>query len=134
MMGDPIPLILNSPLVGIVGPCASGKSTLIQLLEKAGVRTRHIAQEHSYVKDMWLRLTHPDILVFLDATYPTTITRRQLNWTQDEYLEQHRRLEHARGHADFYILTDPYTPVEVCSLVIEYLLLRGYVLPARTTG
>ncbi len=69
-------------LIGVVGPCAAGKSTLIAGLTRLGYRTRHIAQEHSYVKDMWQRLTNPDILVFLDASYPTTCQRRKLDWTR----------------------------------------------------
>ena len=51
-------------LIGIVGPCAAGKSTLVADLAKHGYRTRHIAQEHSHVKDMWQRLTNPDLLIF----------------------------------------------------------------------
>jgi adenylate kinase family enzyme len=52
-------------LVGVVGPCGSGKSTLIAALEAQGYPCRHIAQEHSYVKDMWKRITNPDVLIFL---------------------------------------------------------------------
>ena len=111
----------SQPLVGIVGVCASGKSTLIAGLIEHGIRTRHIAQEHSYVKDMWRRITNPDILVFLDASYEVTIERRQLNWTKAEWEEQQRRLIHARQSADLYINTDELAAEEVTNLVIEYL-------------
>src|SRR5664279_3401851 len=84
----------NRPLVGIVGVCASGKSTLISGLNERGIWTRHIAQEHSYVKNMWKRITNPDILIFLDASYDVTIERLQLNWTKAEWEEQQRRLIH----------------------------------------
>jgi hypothetical protein len=114
-------------LVGVVGPCASGKSTLITGFNLTHIRFRHIAQEHSYVANMWQRLTNPDVLIFLDASYPITIRRRNLNWTVEEYQEQHRRLMHARSHADCYILTDDLSPEEVRDRVIECLLSKGIV-------
>lgn len=117
-------------LVGIVGPCASGKSTLISGIRADSVQFRHIAQEHSYVPYMWQRLTNPDVLIFLDASYPMTCRRRQLNWTEAEYAEQHRRLSHAREHADFYILTDDLSAVEVQNLVIDFLQTKG-ILPVE---
>jgi ABC-type cobalamin/Fe3+-siderophores transport system ATPase subunit len=112
-------------IVGIVGPCASGKSTLIAGLSAEHIQFRHIAQEHSYVPSMWQRLTKPDVLIFLDASYPMTCHRRKLNWTPDEYAEQHRRLAHAREHADCYILTDELSPAEVQTTVMVFLHTRG---------
>ncbi|BCY18454.1 MAG: hypothetical protein GYA12_08615 [Chloroflexi bacterium] len=108
-------------LIGIVGPCASGKSTLIEGFNLENVRFRHIAQEHSYVPAMWQRLTNPDFLIFLDASYEVTCRRRRLNWTVDEYHEQHRRLAHARSHADCYIFTDDLSPQEVRDCVLDFL-------------
>ncbi|MGD0002903.1 MAG: hypothetical protein ABSE06_01595 [Anaerolineaceae bacterium] len=70
---------------------------------------------------MWQKITDPDFLVFLDASYPVTIRRRKLDWTMDEYLEQHRRLAHARQHADLYIFTDPLNPEEVFQIVVNFL-------------
>ncbi|HEY3310804.1 MAG TPA: hypothetical protein VGK00_04115 [Anaerolineales bacterium] len=116
---------LAAPLVGIVGVCASGKSTLIAGLESRGIRTRHIAQEHSYVKDMWKRLTNPDLLIFLDASYPVTLRRRKLDWTEAEWNEQQRRLIHAREHADLLINTDELTVEQVLQLVIDFIGLNS---------
>ena len=104
-------------VIGIVGPCGSGKTTLVKRLNVLGINARHIAQEHSYVGAMWQKITNPDFLIFLDASYPVTIRRRKLNWTMDEYLEQHRRLAHARQHADLYIFTDLLNPEEVFQIV-----------------
>lgn len=106
-------------LVGIVGVCASGKSTLIRLLSQHGIRCRHIAQEHSYVPDMWRRLTHPDILIFLEVSYEVTLKRKNLNWTLEEYQEQLKRTRHAYEHANIRIQTDHLTPSELESEVLE---------------
>ena len=108
-------------LVGIVGPCGAGKSTLVNGLEALGFRCRHIAQEHSYVPYMWHRLTHPDVLVFLQASYGICTTRRRLNWTEADYLEQLTRLAHARQHADLTIDTDHLSPPEVLAQVTAFL-------------
>jgi len=112
---------MGEVLIGIVGPCAAGKTTLVCSLRLYGFSVRHIAQEHSYVKNMWQRISNPDILVFLDVSYPVSIKRRHLNWTFDEYQEQQRRLQHARQHANLYIVTDEYTIDQVLSLVLEML-------------
>jgi dephospho-CoA kinase len=102
-------------LIGVVGVCASGKSTLVKGLEARGYRTRHIAQEHSYV-------TNPDLLIYLDVSYPTTIQRRNLNWTEADYAEEQRRLLHAREHADLYVNTDPLSIEEVLEQVIRFIM------------
>ncbi len=109
------------PLIGLVGPCASGKSTLSARLIERGYRVRHIAQEHSYVQDMWKRLSNPDILIFLDASYPVTVQRRQLDWNEADWAEQQRRLLHARAHADLYILTDGMTVDGVTEKILRFI-------------
>jgi cytidylate kinase len=108
-------------LIGIVGPCASGKSTLIEGLSRQGYRVRHIAQEHSYVKDMWQQLTNPDILIFLDASYSTTCERRKIDWSEADWQEQQRRLGHAKEHADLYLETDSLTAGEVLHKVLDFI-------------
>jgi deoxyadenosine/deoxycytidine kinase len=122
-----MPIKVEPPLVGIVGPCGAGKSTLINGLKSYGITTRHIAQEHSYVGNMWQRITNPRFLIFLDASYAETIRRRQLNWTLEEYQEQHRRLAHARAHADLYIFTDLLSPHEIVSQTLDFLKQKGYL-------
>jgi cytidylate kinase len=110
-----------SPLVGIVGPCGAGKSTLAEGLKARGYRARAIAQEHSFVKDMWKRLTNPDILVFLQASRETGGRRRNMNWNDAEWEEQQRRLEHAIQNADLTLDTDPLTIQEVLEKVLAFL-------------
>jgi RNase adaptor protein for sRNA GlmZ degradation len=111
----------GKPLVGVVGPCGSGKSTLIAVLETHSYRCRHIAQEHSYVKDMWKRISNPDVLIFLQASFPICTARRKLNWDESDFAEQQRRLSHALEHADLIVDTDALTPPEVAARVLEFL-------------
>lgn len=109
-------------LIGVVGPCGSGKTTLTNALDSLGYSTRHIAQEHSYVKDMWKRITNPDVLVFLQASFPVTKQRRSkmIHWTQTDYDEQQRRLAHALEHADLVIDTDSLSIKEVFERVLSF--------------
>jgi len=74
---------------------------------------------------MWKRLTNPDILIFLDVSYPMSIRRRKLNWTVEEYLEQQRRLAHARSNANLYLMTDPLDHLEVLNTVMEFISIHS---------
>jgi guanylate kinase len=114
-----------NPLIGIVGPCGSGKSTLIAGLEEQGYRCRHIAQEHSYVKQMWQVITKPDILIFLQCSFENSTARRKLNWQPSDYEEQQHRLTHAHEHAHLIIVTDSLTANEVLEQVKAYLRERS---------
>jgi hypothetical protein len=120
--------IKPKPLVGIVGPCASGKSTLCNRLSIKGINARHIAQEHSYVPAMWEIITQPDVLVFLAVSYLMTIQRSNLDWTILEYQEQLYRLRHADEHADLHIDTDNLSPESIERLVISLLIQKGLIL------
>ena len=108
-------------LIGVVGPCGSGKSTLIAKLEKHGYACRHIAQEHSYVQAMWQIITKPDILIYLHASFPISTARRKLTWQRTDHDEQYRRLAHARQHANVVIDTDALTPEQVLQKVLHFL-------------
>jgi cytidylate kinase len=114
--------------IGIVGPCSAGKSTLVQELKQRGYPyTRPISQEHSYVPYMWQRITNPDVLIYLDVSYENAQKRRWLNWTQDEYIEQLRRLQHARLHAHLYVDTNPLSVEEVLEEVLRFLEMAGNI-------
>lgn len=107
--------------IAIVGPCGAGKSTLALQLEQHGFRAHQIAQEHSFVPDMWKRLTAPDFLIYLDASYQACQRRKQLNWNETDYAEQLRRLQHARDHCDIYVDTSQRAPDEVAKEVLRAL-------------
>lgn len=113
----------KSPTIGVVGPCGSGKTTLIDGLSRLGIQARQIAQEHSYVPDMWKKLSQPDMLVYLEASFETCTERKSFNWSRHEYAEQIRRLRHARAHADVRVDTDTKSAGEVLEKVLQ--ALRG---------
>jgi thymidylate kinase len=109
----------DQPVIGVVGPCAAGKSTLVKELRERGIQVRHIAQEHSYVQDMWRQIAKPDILIYLDVSFEISKKRSDASWTRDIYQNQLDRLLHARDNADVYIATDDKTPQQVFELVID---------------
>ena len=124
----------HPPLIGIVGACASGKSTLTRQLTSLGYNCRHIAQEHSYVPEMWQILTQPDILIYLDVSYEKTLERKRLNWTKEEFEIQVERLSHAKANSDLIIHTDLLSVEELTHLAvqqIERLLVQSMNTPLK---
>jgi len=111
----------EEPVIGVVGPCAAGKSTLVTDLRSRGYQVRHIAQEHSYVQDMWKQISNPDILIYLDVSFEISTLRTGSNWSKTIYEKQVQRLEHAKQHTDLYINTDDLTTEQVLKFVLENL-------------
>ena len=109
-------------IIGVVGACGAGKSSLVAGLQERGYKPRHIAQEHSYVLDMWKRITDPDVLIYLEVSYENTVMRKKLDWTVDEFTEELRRLRHARQNADLVIDTNPLTKEQVLEKAIAFLM------------
>jgi dephospho-CoA kinase len=113
-------MTLTDAVLGVVGPCASGKSTLVTALRSLDYQVRHIAQEHSYVSDMWRKIGKPDFLIYLDVSYQISTQRTGSDWSKSIYNKQVDRLEHARNHADLYIDTDELTPQQVLDQVLKH--------------
>lgn len=90
-------------------------------LRERGFDARQVAQEHSYVPDMWQRISQPEFLIFLDASFETCTRRKQLDWVPREYQEQQNRLRHAREHCDVYLATDALSPPEVVAQALQAL-------------
>ena len=109
------------PLIAVVGPCASGKSLLVQRLRERGYDAREVAQEHSYVPTMWQRITQPDLLVYLDVTWEVACQRRPMDTRPEWWEELAQRLRHARQHAHLYINTDTLAPEEILERAIALL-------------
>lgn len=94
---------------------------MVRRLEELGCQARHIAQEHSFAPNMWQRFSHPDVLIFLEVSYPLTMARKNFRWSEKEYRTELARLDHARRHADLVIETDDLTLDEVLANVLEFL-------------
>jgi deoxyadenosine/deoxycytidine kinase len=110
------------PRIVVVGPCGAGKSTLVAALRARGFNARFCAQEHSYIPEMWQRLSRPDLLIYLDAEAPTIARRLGRSDTDARFFnEERRRLSHARRHCHFYLATDNMTEAEVLEEVLRFL-------------
>lgn len=104
----------------VVGPCASGKSAVVDILRDQGFNVRAVAQEHSHVPTMWL-MSNPSHLIFLDVNLENICQRRRISWGEDYLAEEMRRLAHAREHADIIIDTNDLTLPEVVERASEFL-------------
>ncbi len=113
--------------IGIVGPCAAGKSTLAGNLSRRGYDAHAISQEHSEVQSMWRQITDPDLLIYLDAALQTICKRLSVNSEQSYIDEQVRRLDDARAHTDFAIVTDDLSREQVVERVVEFLQTRAVI-------
>lgn len=109
--------------IKVVGPCASGKSTLLERLRRLGYDALTAAQDHSYVPDMWRRLNPPDLLIYLDVSVEEARTRGRMGtgWDQSYLDEQHHRLRHARAYCDLYLPTDGLSEEQVLDRVVQFL-------------
>ncbi len=113
-------------VIKVVGPCKSGKSTLVAGLQSTGYTARSCGQEHSDVPTMWQRIAPPDCLIFLDVTPETQRARvARSDWSEELMRTQQRRLAHARQHADLVVATDHASSDEVLRRVIGFLVQHG---------
>ncbi|MGD8243969.1 MAG: hypothetical protein PVI63_02120 [Anaerolineae bacterium] len=111
----------DRPLIAVVGPCASGKSTLVKALRERGYYAREVTQEHSSVPTMWQRITQPDLLIYLDVSQEVAGERRAAESDVAWWGELVQRLQDARQHADLTIRTDTLCLQEVLSRALAFL-------------
>lgn len=91
----------------VVGPCAAGKTTLVNGLRRLGIEARAIAQEHSAIPELFRQHAEPDALVvYLTAEYRVLHARRPLSLGRPQYVAERARLAEARAAADFVLHTD----------------------------
>lgn len=108
--------------VKVVGPCKSGKTTLVTGLRALGIPARAAAQEHSGVPDTWQRFAPARWLVYLDVSVAAMKQRSgRDDWTEEILAEQRHRLSHARQHADLIIDTAELPADEVLQRVVAFL-------------
>jgi len=86
----------------VVGPCASGKSTLKTALRQLGYDAYVCGQEHSAVADLWQR-AGPEVLIALEIDLPTLRWRRGNSWPAALYAAQRHRLAPAFAVADLVL-------------------------------
>jgi adenylate kinase family enzyme len=108
------------PTIVVVGPCASGKTTLARELGRAGIPVRICGQEHSSIKDFW-RTMNPDVLVVLSIDLQTLRTRRHESWPEHLFFVQQLRLASAFASADLVIDTTRESPQQAADLVRRHL-------------
>lgn len=127
MVSDDEPVSLGAgAIVKVVGPCKSGKSTLVAGLKAVGYAARSCSQEHSETPTMWLRIVPPDCLIFLDVSLASMRARAdRSDWSEGLLATQQRRLAHARQHADLIIATDAATPQQVLGQALDFLERSG---------
>lgn len=105
--------------LGIVGPCASGKSTISRKLRELGEDAYSVGQEHSGVPDLWGRRA-PDFLVYLGVEIETIRERRRNPKWPEWILElQLERLQSARDNADLNVRTDELSPDEIVERIVR---------------
>lgn len=91
-------------LIVVVGPCAAGKTTLVDALKAHGYNAYAVAQEHSIIRDLWRR-RDPDIVIALDLDLDVVRQRRSPTWSAKLYADQHERLREAFATAHLTIDT-----------------------------
>lgn len=84
--------------VAVVGPCASGKTTLVEGLQRHGYDAYVCGQEHSEIPTLW-RHGDPAAVIVLDIDLETVRRRRGADWPSALFATQVRRLRSARAAA-----------------------------------
>lgn len=121
-MGEPV---RTGPRIVVVGPCASGKSTLVSRLKDLGFDAYAVAQEHSAVRNLWQR-KDPDVLIALDVSLDVVRARRSPTWLEAVYQRQHERLASAYAAADLTIDTARHDSEAVVAMVCDWLEHRSH--------
>ena len=112
-----------APRVVVVGPCASGKSTLVAALRAHGYDASVSAQEHSVVPRLWQR-SDPDVLIALVVNIDAVRKRRDATWPGWLHDVQEVRLADAQDAADLVIDTSDLGADDVAERAIQFLEFR----------
>lgn len=128
-------------VIKVVGISASGKSTLVKRLRRAGYDARPVSQEHSNVAELWQQFDKPAILIYLDADLAAQCRRRpDVSWDEQWLRQEQERLRHAWEHADLKINTAALSPSVVGKIALTFLKQERIphaeqaLAPLRSTG
>lgn len=124
----PLPPLIPGRIT-VVGVCGAGKSSLVAELCARGYDAHECLQEHSFLADMWRRVSRPQVLVMLHAARQTLLSRSYSYVSPALYQDQINKLAHACAHAQIYVNTDNLEIQSVGSLVLSYLALHH--IPSR---
>ncbi len=102
----------------VVGPCASGKSTLVDNLRARGYDAIVCGQEHSEIPNLWQR-SAPDVLVALTVDLETIRARRGEDWPESIFRTQIERLEQAFSRATVMIDTSTHSVETTLDIVLS---------------
>ena len=113
--------------ISVVGPCASGKSTVVRALRMHGYDAHVTSQEHSAVPTLWSR-QDPSVLIALQADLESVrLRRRNPRWSRTVWQAQQDRLSDAFAHADYVSNTSNLNANQVVREVLDYLESRARV-------
>src|SRR5215208_4677985 len=110
----------ESRKIVVVGPCAAGKSTLVNALRALGYDAHASGQEHSEIATLWQR-SHPDVLIALNVDISAVRARRGGSWPEWLHDLQVRRLAAASRAAHLAIDTTMLSPQTIVDRVLAYL-------------
>ena len=122
--------VTDSRKIVLVGPCASGKTTLAHHLKVHGHHVRVCGQEHSGIRDLW-RHMDPDVLIALDVDLATLRQRRSAEWPEHLYLVQRGRLASAFAAADIVVDSTLNDADAVADRVLNWLHASDLTAPSR---
>lgn len=86
----------------VIGPCASGKTSLTRCLQAKGFDAHVCGQEHSEIPELWKHL-EPDVLIGLRIDLETLRARRSSSWPGLLYARELERLASGFAHADLIL-------------------------------
>lgn len=117
--------VRRSPRIVVVGPCASGKTSLTRALRDLGYDASVCGQEHSEIATLWRR-TAPDVVIALQVDLATIRRRRGDDWPERLFREQQRRLADALAAATLVVDTSRLDPAATVALVDQALRALGF--------
>jgi hypothetical protein len=104
----------------VIGPCASGKTSLTTRLQRMGYDALACGQEHSEIAELW-RHQQPDVVIGLRIELNTLRQRRSPEWSEAIYARQIARLESGYRSADLVIDCDAIDQGAVMDQVVAWL-------------
>src|SRR5918992_2606631 len=110
----------ESKKIVVVGPCASGKSTLVSALRALGYDAHVSGQEHSEIATLWQH-SQPDVLIALEADITAVRDRRGDSWPEWLHDLQVQRLADASRAANLAIDTTTLSAQTVVDRVVAFL-------------